>query len=92
MPPKDQPSGRLLRGLFLCHVLYVLLHPGGAVLLRLLRDMPVHVQGKGGGGVSKIVLHGLDRVAVLEGEHGEGVAEIVNAAFRHSDCSRQGLL
>ena len=28
LPPKDQPSGRLLRGLFSCHVLYVLLHPG----------------------------------------------------------------
>ena len=54
--------------------------------------MPVHVQGKGGGGVSKIVLHRLDGVAVLEGEHGEGVAEIVNAAFRRSECCRQWLL
>ncbi len=82
----------MLRGLFSCHVLYVLLHPGGAVLLHLLRDMPVNVQGKGDGGVSRLVLHRLDGIAVLEGEHGEGVAEIVNAAFRHSDCCRQGLL
>ena len=36
--------------------LYVSLHPYGAVLLHLLRNVPVNVQSKGGGGVAEIVL------------------------------------
>jgi len=33
----------------------------------------------GGGGMSEIIPHRLEGIAVLEGEHGEGVAEITKA-------------
>ena len=44
--------------------------------------MAVNVQRKSGGRVAEIFLYGLHVVAVLQGEHGEGVAQIMHTGVR----------
>ena len=67
------------------------LHSCGAVVLHAFRYMTVHVQGERGGSVSEIALHRLDVVAVLEGQHGERMAQVMDADVRRAD-SRDQLL
>ncbi len=50
------------------------LHPGGAGLLHLIRDMTVDIQRKGGGGVAQVALHRFDVVPGPNRGHGVGVA------------------
>ena len=76
----------IFRGTFLlCHSLNVCLHSCGTVFLHLFWHMTVYVKGKGSRRMTEISLHGFHVVAVLEGEDGEGVPEIMHTAFRSVD-------
>ena len=43
------------------------LHAIGTVLLHLLGDMPIGVQGKSHGGMAQVLRYGFDVIAVLQG-------------------------
>lgn len=58
------------------HTFDILLHPGGAGLLHLVRDVAVHVQRECGGGVAQVPLHGLDVVPGANRGHGIAVTEV----------------
>ena len=66
--------------------LYKRLHSGGAVLLHGLRDVPINVQGKGGGSVAQVPLDGLDIVPGPDGVHGEGMPLWHNKDKSGSPC------
>ena len=61
------------------------LHAVGALLLHLVGDMAVDVQGKGRRGVAQVALHGLDVVSDLQGGHRVGMPHIVEAELRRAD-------
>ncbi len=72
------------------NVLDVTLHAAGALLFHLVSDVPVHVQGKGGGGVAEIALHRLDIVPGTDGGHGVGVPLCHNRDKSESPCAATG--
>ena len=61
------------------------LHPVGALLLHLVRNVSVDVQREGRRGVAQVGLHGLDVVADLQGGHCVGVPHVVEADLRRAD-------
>ena len=61
------------------------LHPGGALLLHLICNMAVHVQGEGCRCMAQIPLNGFDIVAGTDRGHGVRVAQIVETGVRTSD-------
>ena len=54
-----------------------LFHPVRAGPLHFLGDVPIHIQGKGGGMVSQVALHRLNIVPGPERIHGIGVPEVM---------------
>ena len=50
---------------------YEFFHPGSAVLLHLVRYMPVHIQRERCCGVAQILLYRLHAVPFLQGRYGE---------------------
>ena len=54
----------------------VLVHSVRALALHTIRDVSVHVEGKGGGLVSEIFLHRFDIVADFQAVHGVGVTQV----------------
>jgi len=54
------------------NALYKLLHPLGALPLHLIRDVTVHVQREGSGGMAQVALHRLDVISTPD--RGDGVA------------------
>ncbi len=66
------------------------LHPGGAGLFHLIRDMTVDIQRKGGGGVAQVALHRLDVVPGPDGGHGVGMPLWHNRDKSKSPCGSTG--
>ena len=60
-------------------------HSGCAVLLHLLRDVAVNVQGERGRSVAQIALYGLNVVAGVDRCNGVRVSEIVEPGIWPSD-------
>ncbi len=50
---------------------------GGA--LHLISGMAVYINGKGCGGVSKILLHGFDIIAMFQRGNGKAATEVIRA-------------
>ena len=67
------------------HGLDEFFHPCGAFLFHLIGNMAVHIQGKGCGGMTQILLYRFDIITGADGCHGIGVPEIVEAGFRAAD-------
>ena len=61
------------------------LHPVGAFLLHLVRDVAVDVQREGRRGVAQVGLYGFDVVADLQGGHRVGMPHVVEADLRRAD-------
>ena len=66
-----------------------LLHAVGALLLHLVGNMAIDIQGKDGGGVSQVFLHGLDIIPALDSGHGVAVPQVVEAGGRQADLVGQ---
>lgn len=69
----------------ICDPLYISLHAGGAVLLHLFADVPIHIQRKGGCGMAEVALHGFDVITVLEGEDRMGVSQVMHPGVGRTD-------
>ena len=66
-------------------------HGLSGFLLRRSRDMGIGVKGEGGGEVAQHTADSLDVHSVLEGDGGEGGAEVVEADLRDAVLSRRRL-
>lgn len=69
-----------------------LLHPFSTGPLHFLRDMPINVQGKGGGMVSEITLNRLNIVPGPKRDHGVAMPEVVQTGFRQTNRGYQPLV
>ena len=61
-------------------------------MFHLVGDVPVYVQGKGGGGMAEIALHRLDIVPGTDGGHGVGVPLWHNKDKSENHCGATGWL
>ena len=53
-----------------CYILNKAFHSGSTLLLHLIRYMAIYIQGESCGGMTKMFLHGFDRVTRFDGYHG----------------------
>lgn len=64
---------------------YEFFHPGGTVLLHLVRHVPIYIQRERCCGVAQILLYRLHAVPFLQGRYGECMSHIVEPGIRAAD-------
>ena len=70
---------------------YEVFHTVSAFASHVICYVSIDIKGKGGSGVSKILLNGFNIVSALNGCNGVGVAQVVESGIRATDTGNNTL-